>query len=93
MKHWVAPLQLTIFDVRRVQTELEEHQLLVADCAVDLSTIEELDTSGAQLLLYWIQTAARLQKRWKLIGHNTLVDSTFELLGGYPANMEHATHV
>lgn len=93
MKQWIAPAQLTIFDVRRVQTELEEQQLFIADCAVDLSAIEELDTSGAQLLLYWMQTAERLHKRWQLTGCNAVVDETFTLLGGYPATMERLSHV
>ena len=52
---------------------------------VDLARVEEIDTSGVQLLLMLKQEAARLQKPISFINHSKPVIEVFDLcnLGGH----------
>lgn len=71
---------LTIYAATEARKELEPHLAKHPALVLDLSEIDEIDTSGVQLLLWLKQEAAARAGGISLVRHSPAVIETFDLL-------------
>ncbi|WP_005037984.1 STAS domain-containing protein [Holophaga foetida] len=71
---------LTIYSAAEARHELETHLSQHPTLVLDLSEIDELDTSGVQVLLWLKREAAARVGALSLVRHSPAVVETFDLL-------------
>jgi len=72
---------LTIYSATEARQELEALLAKQPSLALDLSEVDEIDTSGIQLLLWLKREAAFRRESLTLLRHSSVVVEAFDLLG------------
>ncbi len=75
------PEDMTIGNINQCQTELLSALNKVLTVSVDLSTLQQIDTSGVQLLLVFIRQAENLQVKLLWLKESDLLSSITQKLG------------
>ncbi|AOZ51728.1 STAS domain-containing protein [Chromobacterium vaccinii] len=77
----VAGHEQTIYQAAQWRTELEAALRSGEDILLDLSSIEEIDCAGAQVLLWLQREAARLDRRMGLLDPSRPLDEFLRQMG------------
>ena len=72
--------ELCIFNAERIKNDLLQALREAPELEADLSAVNEIDTSGVQLLLMAKREAARTGARLSYVGHSDAVVETINLL-------------
>lgn len=72
--------EMTIYTALEQKQTLTEHLKHSKDLQLDLSGVEEIDSAGLQLLLFFKREAAEHGKKFSLTQHSQAVIEVFELL-------------
>jgi len=81
---WTLPAELNIYQVGELKAELQAALAhgLPLDCALD--AVEDLDTSGIQLLLVAQRECARASLPFRIAGNSPVSEEALRVLGLQP---------